>query len=79
MHWTDPRSVIDPGALTKGYAALFEREGGRFLSGDAATLEPSGSGWRVMTSSGPVEAQAAVVALGVWSGDLVRRFDTASR
>ncbi|WP_250437650.1 FAD-dependent oxidoreductase [Caballeronia sp. ATUFL_F2_KS9A] len=74
MHWTDPRSVIDPGALTKGYAALFEREGGRFLSGDAATLEPSGSGWRVMTSSGPVEAQAAVVALGVWSGDLVRRF-----
>ncbi|MDR5766783.1 MULTISPECIES: FAD-binding oxidoreductase [unclassified Caballeronia] len=74
MHWTDPRSVIDPGALTKGYAALFEREGGRFLSGDAATLEPSGSGWRIMTSSGPVEAQAAVVALGVWSGDLVRRF-----
>ncbi|WP_250503898.1 FAD-dependent oxidoreductase [Caballeronia sp. AZ7_KS35] len=74
MHWTDPRSVIDPGALTKGYAALFEREGGRFLSGDAATLEPSGSGWRVMTSSGPVEARAAVVALGVWSGDLVRRF-----
>ncbi|WP_250441417.1 FAD-dependent oxidoreductase [Caballeronia sp. AZ1_KS37] len=74
MHWTDPRSVIDPGALTKGYAALFEREGGRFLSGDAATLEPSGSGWRIMASSGPVEAQAAVVALGVWSGDLVRRF-----
>ncbi|SAK94248.1 FAD dependent oxidoreductase [Caballeronia catudaia] len=74
IHWTDPRSVIDPGALTKGYAALFEREGGRILTGDAATLEPSGSGWRVMTASGPVEAQAAVVALGVWSGDLARNF-----
>ncbi|SAL84383.1 FAD dependent oxidoreductase [Caballeronia arvi] len=74
IHWTDPRSVIDPGALTKGYAALFEREGGRILTGDAATLEPSGSGWRVMTASGPVEAQAAVVALGVWSGDLARKF-----
>jgi D-amino-acid dehydrogenase len=74
IHWTDPRSVIDPGALTKGYAALFEREGGRILTGDAATLEASGSGWRVMTASGPVEAQAAVVALGVWSGDLARKF-----
>ncbi|SAL03464.1 FAD dependent oxidoreductase [Caballeronia calidae] len=74
IHWTDPRSVIDPGALTKGYAALFERDGGRFLNGDAATLEASRSGWRVMTGSGPVEAQAAVVALGLWSGDLARRF-----
>jgi D-amino-acid dehydrogenase len=63
--------VIDPGALTKGYA---EREGGRILTGDAVTLEPSGSGWRVTTSSGPVEAQAAVVALGAWSGELGRKF-----
>jgi D-amino-acid dehydrogenase len=74
IHWTDPRSVIDPGALTKGYAALFEREGGRFLIGDAATLEASGSGWRVMTASGPVEAQSTVVALGIWSADVVRKF-----
>ncbi|AQH03194.1 amino acid dehydrogenase [Burkholderia sp. KK1] len=73
IHWTDPRSVIDPGALTKGYAALFEREGGRILTGDAATLERSGSGWRVMTASGPVEARAAVAALGVWSGELARK------
>lgn len=73
IHWTDPRSVIDPGALTKGYAALFEREGGRILTGDAATLERAGSGWRVMTASGPVEARAAVAALGVWSGELARK------
>ncbi|BAN27579.1 NAD(P)/FAD-dependent oxidoreductase [Caballeronia insecticola] len=74
IHWTDPRSVIDPGALTKGYAALFEREGGRLLIGDAATLEQSGSGWRVTTASGPVDAQAAVVALGIWSVDVARKF-----
>ncbi|MDR5734266.1 FAD-dependent oxidoreductase [Caballeronia sp. LZ025] len=74
IHWTDPRSVIDPGALTKGYAALFERQGGRILTGDAATLQQSGSGWRVMTSSGLVEARGAVIALGVWSGDLARKF-----
>lgn len=74
IHWTDPRSVIDPGALTKGYATLFERQGGRILNGDAATLQRSGSGWRVMTSSGLVQAQAAVIALGVWSGDLARKF-----
>jgi D-amino-acid dehydrogenase len=74
IHWADPHSVIDPGALTKGYAALFEREGGRILTGDAATLERTGSGWRVMTADGLVEAQAAVVALGVWSGDVARKF-----
>jgi D-amino-acid dehydrogenase len=70
IHWIDPASVIDPGALTKGYAQLFEREGGTIARGDAGTLRAAGGGWQVQTADGPVSASAAVVALGPWS-DLV--------
>lgn len=70
IHWTDPRSASDPCALTKGYARLFEREGGMVTIGDAGTLDARGSGWRVLTNNGPVEAESVIVALGPWS-DLV--------
>ncbi|TDG07145.1 FAD-binding oxidoreductase [Paraburkholderia guartelaensis] len=70
IHWIDPASVADPGALTKGYAQLFLREGGTFARGDARTLMPEGKGWRVQTEEGPASAELAVVALGPWS-DLV--------
>ncbi|MFC5431718.1 NAD(P)/FAD-dependent oxidoreductase [Paraburkholderia denitrificans] len=70
IHWIDPACVTDPGALTKGYAQLFLREGGAFAHGDARTLMPDGKGWRVLTDAGPLSAGLAVVALGPWS-DLV--------
>ncbi|WP_296663667.1 FAD-binding oxidoreductase [Paraburkholderia sp.] len=70
IHWIDPACVTDPGALTKGYAQLFLREGGTFAQGDARTLMPEGKGWRVLTDAGPLSAGLAVVALGPWS-DLV--------
>ena len=38
IRWRDPKSVRDPRALVKGYAALFEREGGRFAFGEATSL-----------------------------------------
>jgi D-amino-acid dehydrogenase len=72
VHWHDPRSVSDPGALTKGYAQLFEREGGSIVRGDATTLEARGNGWRVQTDDGPIEAGTVIVALGVWSNDVLR-------
>jgi len=70
IHWRDPASVADPGALVKGYAQLFLREGGAFAHGDALTLRADGSGWQVRTGNGPLSAELAVVALGPWS-DLV--------
>jgi len=75
LHWTDPYAVNDPHALTLSYAALFERLGGRFASGDAATLRRNGAGWRVTADDGSVvEAEDAVVALGIWSGGVTRHF-----
>jgi D-lysine oxidase len=75
LHWTDPYAVNDPHALTLSYAALFERLGGQFAIGDAATLRRNGAGWRVTAADGSVvDAEEAVVALGIWSGDVMKRF-----
>ena len=65
-----PGFVPDPGGLTKAYAALFQRKGGRFFAGDARTLEQVGGGWRVAGATGAAVARETVVALGPWS-DLV--------
>jgi D-amino-acid dehydrogenase len=67
IHWMDPASVADPGALVKGYADLFVRDGGTLVQGDAQTLRAQGSGWQVRTDDGPLAAELAVVALGPWS------------
>jgi len=72
LHWTQPTTVIDPNALALAYVRLFERLGGRFVKGDAATLEADGAGWRLRTAEGPLAAGAAVVALGPWA-DVVTR------
>jgi D-amino-acid dehydrogenase len=70
VYFPAPGFIPDPGALAKAYGALFERRGGRFLAGDARTLEQDVSGWRVAVSAGAAVAREAVVALGPWS-DLV--------
>jgi D-amino-acid dehydrogenase len=78
LHWTDPYAVNDPHALTLSYAALFERLGGCFVLGDAATLTRHGAGWRVCATDGStVEAADAVVALGISSGRVTRLFGYA--
>lgn len=71
VHFTEPGFVLDPGGLAKAYATLFQRKGGRFVVGDAQTLQQdSGGRWRVATPDGAVSGREAVVALGPWS-DLV--------
>jgi D-amino-acid dehydrogenase len=67
-----PGFVPDPGGLTKAYAALFQRKGGRFVAGDARTLQQDAGGWRIAGRDGTAVAREAVVALGPWS-DLVFR------
>jgi D-amino-acid dehydrogenase len=72
IHFPAPGFVPDPGGLAKAYAALFQRKGGRFVVGDAKTLEQSAGSWRVGGPDGTVVARETVVALGPWS-DLVFR------
>lgn len=77
IHWTDPKFVEDPHALTVAYARLFTAKGGELATGDAGSLKRAGTGWRVKTSAGPVEAARAVVALGAASTQVTRRFGYA--
>jgi D-amino-acid dehydrogenase len=66
----DPVSVADPGAVVKAYARLLEERGGRFILGDARSLQKGREGWEIKTAAGPVTASAAVIALGPWSDDV---------
>src|SRR5271163_2710252 len=50
-HYADPLSTPDPQGLAQSYLDLFIRRGGRMETGDARTLERSGSGWTVKTAS----------------------------
>jgi len=70
VHFPAPGFVPDPGGLAKAYAALFGRKGGRYLVGDARTLEQSGGRWRVATLEGSITARDVVVAMGPWSDQI---------
>jgi D-lysine oxidase len=74
LHWQEPWTVSNPGALVTAYADLFERQGGKILLGDAQTLAARGRGWSVASSAGPIDAEAAVIALGPWSPEFLKRF-----
>ncbi|MGH8464698.1 MAG: NAD(P)/FAD-dependent oxidoreductase, partial [Pseudomonas sp.] len=54
IHWLDPKTVTNPGGLTRGYAALFVKRGGQFIHGDARTLRQIDSEWQVDSRQGPV-------------------------
>lgn len=74
VHWLEPWTVSDPGALVAAYAHLFERLGGTIVHGDAETLSQTPNGWSVISATGPLEAEAVVVALGPWSPKFLQRF-----
>ncbi len=71
VHWLDPFTVTDPGALTKGYAALLEKRGGTVLRETVTGMAQEANGWRVTTDRGSHTAQNVVVALGAHSGKLL--------
>src|SRR3954467_152712 len=67
-----PGFVPDPGGLGKAYADLFKRKGGRFLVGDARTLQQDSGGWRVSGPDRAVLAREVVVTLGPWADQVFR-------
>lgn len=67
VHWLDPATVADPGALVADYAALFTRRGGTVVRGDAAGLAACEGGWSLVADGRRITAREAVVALGPWS------------
>ena len=73
IHWTQPWMVADPGGLVQAYAANFEALGGHVMQASVEDVQQVGTGWRVTTSEGALEAQQVVVAMGPWSGELLAR------
>jgi D-amino-acid dehydrogenase len=72
LHYTDPVSVDDPQGLARAYLGLFERLGGEFVQGNAASLHRDGDAWSVHTAQATLTGHSAVIALGPWSGVLTR-------
>lgn len=71
VFWPAAASLSNPLAVTRAFAARFTALGGVTLKGDARSLHRSGSGWRVETDEGPIDAPEVVVALGPWAPDLL--------
>ncbi len=71
IHWTDPWTVKDPGALVAQYFALFTKLGGTFRRGAAKGLVPDGTGWRTEVEGQTLRAHQAVIALGPWAPDVL--------
>jgi D-amino-acid dehydrogenase len=74
VFWPGAASISNPLALTQAYLAQFAQRGGVLVTADAQTLRRSGTNWLVDTEEGPLTADQAVVALGPWASDLLRRF-----
>ncbi len=75
VHWPSAATISNPLAVTRAYAARFTALGGVFLNGDALSLRRNGKTWRLETAEGSLDAESAVVALGPWGPDLLKRFD----
>jgi len=74
MHYRDPWTCSDPGALVASYADVFERSGGEIVTAEISGVERVDGGWR-LTGSGPeLSAEQIAVTLGPWSKRLL---DTA--
>ncbi|MCL7930350.1 NAD(P)/FAD-dependent oxidoreductase [Halomonas llamarensis] len=69
IHWLDPWTVTDPGALVAAYAEAFKASGGRVLQSEVSNLSQGDDAtWNVQTENETLQADDVVVALGPWSG-----------
>lgn len=73
VHYPDSRQVRDPQALSLAYLALFRRQGGRFVHGDAGSLRREGEQWVVDAEGERLHAPDAVLTLGPWGQDFAQR------
>ena len=60
-------TVSDLGGLTRGYAELFIKRGGTFVTGNATSLRATAGQWQV-------ESQKGLIVVGKWAKELDSRF-----
>lgn len=71
VHWTDPWTVKNPGALVAAYAELFKSMGGKIVTGDAQRLDSGKDEWSLVLKDQTVTAKEAVVTLGPWAPEFL--------
>lgn len=72
---------VNPGVFVHALADAVVARGGKLLTGPGSEVRDvvdTGAGVRVVTSGGPVQADAVVLASGAWLGDLARPFGVRS-
>lgn len=71
IHYRDPWTCSDPGALVKSYFELFEKLGGSFVEMKAEALRKVSGGWEVSGGGRRLRADTLTVALGPWSAPML--------
>jgi D-amino-acid dehydrogenase len=69
VFWELAAGISNPLAMTMRPGS--RAHGGVAVKGDALRLHQTAARWRVDTTEGPIDAEAAVVALGPWAPDLL--------
>ena len=71
VHYRDPWTCSDPGALVKSYAQLFEKLGGETVQAEISGVRKVADGWRLAGSGQELAADQVAVTLGPWSKRLL--------
>lgn len=80
IHWQDPWTVADPGALVAAYARAFVDAGGRIVRSEVGNIERGDASghaapcWKVTTAEGALDADGVVMALGPWAQQWLKPF-----
>lgn len=73
VHYEDPWSCRDPGALVTAHARLLEAMGGRIERFEVQSLSRTAQGWSASDGTRTVSAGQAVIAAGPWSRSLCEK------
>ncbi len=71
IHWLDPKTVSNPGALVRAYTRLFVQRGGQFIHGNARSLRQVADTWQVASQRGPISADEVVICLGPQASEVL--------
>ncbi|WP_420411524.1 NAD(P)/FAD-dependent oxidoreductase [Roseibium sp.] len=74
VHWTESRSVSNPAAVVEAFWRGYIRDGGQYFRADAKKTIRKRGGWSLEGERGPIFARHAVVCLGAWSMDVLKKF-----
>lgn len=67
LHYRDPWTCSDPGALVKSYARLFETLGGTVVQAEVTGIARRDGKWVVSTAGEELSAEQVAITLGPWS------------